>query len=375
MRGRDRILFWFVLLSVLAGSGSYGADSDANPASAHHRAKLATLEEASFSAVNLTNEIQPEWLKPPTNFFRLGPGDFIEIENLGEPEARGTALVGPDGKIYYSLLPGLAVWGLTLTETKETLEKELGRFTRVQPELAVTLRGVGSKRLWILGSVAAPGVYPLAVPLTVLEAISLAGGVTHVPGSSSGIPDLQNSFLMRNGQMLHIDLHRLISQGDLSQNIYLQPDDFVYLRSTTSRNVFVLGAVAGPNILPYSDRMSLLSALASVGGTIPYAQVTHVAIVRGSLAHPRIAIIDYKSISKGRAADVRLEQGDIVYVPFVPYRKLALLAEDMLGTLVRTTAANEGNRAVIPGFGAVGVSAPVASPAPAPVPVTPVAPQ
>jgi protein involved in polysaccharide export with SLBB domain len=152
----------------------------------------------------------------------------------------------------------------------------------------------------------------------------------------------------------------LISLGDLSQNIYLQPDDFIYLRSSTTRNVFVIGAVASPNIVPYSDQLSLLSALASVGGTIEYARISHVAIVRGSLTSPRIALVDYKAIYLGKAPDVRLEPGDIVYVSFVAYRKLALLAENIIRTLATTTAANEGSRAA--GGSAIGVSAPVTSP-------------
>lgn len=372
MRSGSCILFSLVLLPVLAGCRSYGpgfdarqvsAESGDRPAQSHPGTKLATLGQGSFSTVNLTNEIQPEWLRPPTNLFRLGPGDFIEIESLGQTGSRGASLVGPDGKIYYNLLPGLPIWGLTLTETKELLEKELNRYTLVKPELAVTLRAVGSKRVWILGSVQAPGVYPLAAPLTVLEAISLAGGVAFAPGSSSGMPDLQKSFVMRHGRMLRIDFHRLISLGDLSQNIYLQPDDFVYLRSSTSRRVYVLGAVAAPNIIPYSDRLSLLSAIASAGGTVEYAKVSQVAIVRGSLASPRIAVVDYKSISKGNAPDVRLEEGDIVYVPFVAYRKLAILAEEMIGTLVRTTAINEGNRAVISGAAPVSGTVPFGTPA------------
>jgi polysaccharide export outer membrane protein len=180
-----------------------------------------------------------------------------------------------------------------------------------------------------------------------LEAISTAGGIVPVAGSLSGMPNLQNSFLLRNGKVIPIDFQRLLSQGDLSQNVYLKPDDFLYLRSATSRDIYVLGAVTAPRVLPYSDRLSLLSALANAGGTLPYAQVTHVGIIRGSLASPRIGFVDYKSIYRGKGSDVLLQEGDIVYVPFVPYQKLAVLADQMLGEFVRTIAINEGSRAVI----------------------------
>jgi protein involved in polysaccharide export with SLBB domain len=320
---------------------------------------VAVLDERAFETVTFTNNIRAEWLNAPTNLFRLGPGDMIEIENLGQPEALGNVvLAGPDGKIYYSMLPGLSVWGLTLTETKELLENEWNRFTRLKPEFGITLRAVGSKRIWILGSVTTPGVYSMATPLTILEALSLAGGVRMTAGTSPSMPDLDNSFLMRNGEMLHLDLHRLISQGDLSQNIYLQPDDFIYLRNSVSREVTVLGAVTAPNVVPYHKRLTVLSAIATCGGTVAYANVSHVAVVRGSLTMPRVAVVDYRAVYNGRAPDVLLEPGDIVFVPLVAYAKVAALAEQMIGTLVRTIAANEGNRAVLENPAPIGVSVP-----------------
>ena len=100
-----------------------------------------------FNSVDTTNSIRSDWLAEPADFFRIGPGDTIEIEVLGEPASSATVLVGPDGKVYYSLLTGTFVWGLTLTEAKELLEKNLARFLRDKPEIAVTLRGVGSRRI------------------------------------------------------------------------------------------------------------------------------------------------------------------------------------------------------------------------------------
>lgn len=367
---------WVVLLSLLVGCRSYGPRFDAHQPPAGGEGVLgadspytgiANLDDSSFSSINSTNEIRPEWLQPPTDFFRLGPGDLVEIEVLGEPASRATVSVGPDGKIYYSLLPGLFVWGSTLTETKEVLEKEFSRYVRVKPEIAVSLRTVGSKRVWILGSVQTPGVYSLATPTTLLEGISAAGGAVSVPGSLSGMADLRSSFLMRDGRILRVDFHKLLAEGDLSQNIYLQSEDFIYLRSATSRNVYVMGAVALATIVPYSDRLSLAASIAAAGGTVDYAQVSHVALIRGSLANPRIAIVDYKAITKGKAPDVKLQQGDIVYVPFVPYRGLAVFAEEVLRQFVYTTAYNEGYRGggLTPPGGSVGVApAPTAAPPP-----------
>jgi protein involved in polysaccharide export with SLBB domain len=170
------------------------------------------------------------------------------------------------------------------------------------------------------------------------------------------VVDLPNSFVLRQGQLLKVDFYRLLRRGDMSQNIYLQSDDLVYLRPATARNIYVLGAVPAPNVLPFSAESTLLSAIATVGGTVPYAYESHVAIIRGSLTEPRIAIVDYKAIRRGQATDVRLAPGDIVYVPFAPYRRLAIFAEQILAQFVQTIAINEGNRAVLEAPPPVGVS-------------------
>src|SRR5947208_3762448 len=132
--------------------------------------------EPGLSQLDLTNGFDPNWLKASTEPFTLGPGDKLEIEVLGETTSRNTTVVAPDGKIYFNLLPGIDVWGLTLAQAKQRLESELGKYVRQQPQVSMVLRGVESKRVWVLGRVQAPGVYPVATPMTLLEAISTAGG-------------------------------------------------------------------------------------------------------------------------------------------------------------------------------------------------------
>src|SRR6185436_8929776 len=84
------------------------------PAPAQAGSFPTRLNTNAFTAVSPLNPIQQEWLKPPADFFRLGPGDVLEVEIIGAKELPSTAMVGPDGKVYYSLLPGLFVWGLSL---------------------------------------------------------------------------------------------------------------------------------------------------------------------------------------------------------------------------------------------------------------------
>lgn len=332
-----------------------GPRFDARQASGLTLANLATLAT--------TNQVKPEWLVAPTNLFVLGPGDTIEIEVIGDPATRAAARVGPDGKIYYNLLAGLDVWGLTLAETKKLLETELAKYF-TQPQVAITLRGVESKRIWLLGRFSAPGAYPIVTPVTLLEAVAMAGGAGTSQGSvtTEELADLRHGFVLREGELLPVDFYRLIHEGDMSQNIYLLPSDFVFVPSNIAQEIYVLGGVRGPRAVPYRDNMSLTYAIASAGGPVPEAFLAHVAIVRGSLAQPQIAIVDYRAVLTGKATDVLLEPRDIVYVPLTPYRYLTRYLDQILNTFVRIVASNAGSTAVSSRGGTVGLSVGVSTP-------------
>jgi len=321
-----------------------------------------------------TNQLNPELLRPGNAPFTLGPGDRLEIEILSTLNSRAVTSVGPDGKVYYYLLPGMDVWGLTLAATHDLLQKELGKYL-TDPQLTITLREVSSKHVWLLGRMARPGVYPMAAPMTLLESIALAGGTANsgTVVTLQDLADLRHSFVMRQGQFLPVDFSRLLREGDTSQNIYLQPDDFVYVPSASSQQVYVLGAVRAPRAVPYTDGMTLVSAMAGGSGAstvdwltpgpsygvVPDAYLSHVAIVRGSLSNPQMTVVDYGAIIKGGARDVALEPGDIIYVPNTPYATLKRYLNTIVNTFITTVAANEGIYAGSKPENGVGAAVPI----------------
>lgn len=296
-----------------------------------------------FSTVEAEKGNQQTLLQPSQELFRLGPGDQIQVEIFGRPTSRADLTVGPDGKIYFDLLPGTDVWGLTINETKRTLEAKLEQY-HVGAQVSVNLRAVGSKFIWLLGALERPGIYPATAPVTLLEALSLAGGTQRSRSAVTtvDIADLRHAFVVREGKVLPVDFQRLLEKGDMSQNIYLQPEDFVYVPSGAAREIYLFGAVRQPRALPLSETPTLVAAITAGGGTVRDAFVSQVAIVRGSLTTPQIAVVDYKDILEGRAADIPLEPRDIVFVPFSPYRYLRNYADAILNTFVFTVAANEG---------------------------------
>jgi polysaccharide biosynthesis/export protein len=358
----------FALVAVLAVSiGSVCAGP--RPAPQFMPYELPGPSTDVVTTVTITNRVDPAWLQPPTEPFTLGPGDKVEIQLMGEPASRAPTIVAPDGKIYYNLLPGIDVWGLTLSQAKDRMEQAFTRYVREKPQLSLTLRDVASKRIWILGRVQVPGVYSVAAPVTLLEAISDAGGALsrasfqdqHAADVTEDLADLKRSFVVREGKCLPVDFSRLLTEGDLSQNIYLHPDDFIYFPASAARQVYVLGAVTQPQPVPYHVGLTAAAAVASAYGTLHDADLAHVAIVRGSLSRPQMTVFNMRHAVKGQAMDFDLEPGDIVYVPLSPYRYIDHYLQIILDTFTSSVAINAGSRVVgVPNSGA-GIFIPIGS--------------
>lgn len=366
-----RVAAAFALVAALLASGCATFKWHKSP-------PPAAAATASFAPTPVADlpPLDPALLQRPNTEYRLGPGDQLDIEILGDVDTRTTTTVGPDGKIYFYILPGIDVWGLTIPQAREKIATGLQRFIREKQPVSVTLKSADSQRVWVLGRLNKPGVYPLSGPTTLLEALAQAGGLSprsamsslagpvamaSAAGTSASdeAADLSRAFVIRQGKLLRVDFKRLLRDGDLSQNIYLQPDDFVYLPAGSGGTVHVLGAVFAPRAVETTSQPTLVRAVAEAGGTIKDAHLSQVAIVRGSLSQPQVAIVDLDAIMHGRAPDIALQEQDIVYVPFTPYRILTRYVDAILDTFVRTVGVNEGARAITRQAVPVGVNVPV----------------
>src|ERR1051325_3157197 len=98
---------------------------------------------AVMSPVALGKPLDPSWLQPPKDLFTLGPGDKVELELIGEPASKMTTVVAPDGKIYFNLLPGIDVWGLTIAQAKQRFEGALyPKYVKQPLQVSIVLRAV-----------------------------------------------------------------------------------------------------------------------------------------------------------------------------------------------------------------------------------------
>jgi protein involved in polysaccharide export with SLBB domain/capsular polysaccharide biosynthesis protein len=258
----------------------------------------------------------------------LGPGDVLSFHLFGSPElTREDVPIGPDGQISYLEAENIVASGLTVDELRERLNAELGKFRRA-PQAYVTPVSYHSKRYYILGTVVQKGVFFLDRPMTIVEAVARARGFeTGVSrGDTIDATDFSRSFLTRGGRRVPVDFERLFMHGDLSQNVALEPGDYLYFPAASSGEIYVLGEVGLPGPVAYDSGVSALSAIVSRGGFTERAWKAHVLVVRGSLDHPVAFTVDVAGALTGNSPNLALRPGDLVYVANRPWTR----AEDLL---------------------------------------------
>jgi protein involved in polysaccharide export with SLBB domain/uncharacterized protein involved in exopolysaccharide biosynthesis len=276
----------------------------------------------------------PSKLAPWQERLTLGAGDTINVTLFGHPETARTELpIGPDGKINFLEAQDISAAGLTIDELRDALDKELSKYYR-NARTMISPAILRSKQYFILGKVVDKGAFTLDRPLTIVEAIARARGLETglFEQNTVELADLPRSFLVRHGERMKVDFERLFQKGDLSQNVQLEPNDYLYFPSSNTNEVYVLGSVQSPGIQGFTPDATVVSMVTTRGGFMPKAYVDHVLVVRGSLTHPQTFVVNVGKILKGRAPDFRLEPKDIVFISDKPWAR----AEELLDIAVRT---------------------------------------
>jgi len=237
--------------------------------------------------------------------------------------------VGPDGRITFLQARDLMVAGLTIDELRSKLDEALGPYYQ-NPRSIVTPAVFHSKKYLVLGAVPNSGVYVLDRPTTLIEALARAGGLeTGVYNQNTvELADLAHSFLVRNGTRLSLDFEKLFQRGDLTQNVAMEPDDYLYIALASANEIYVLGEVNGPGVATFLPRSTVIGVISARGGFTTRAFKSRVLVARGSLHQLQTFVVDTGAILAGKQQDFKLQSKDIVYVSQSPWVR----AEEILDT-------------------------------------------
>jgi polysaccharide export outer membrane protein len=116
-------------------------------------------------------------MPPDQEKYRLGPEDALEISVWKEPELTKQLVVRPDGKITYPLIGEVQAAGLTVKELQKEISKRLEKYV-TDANVTVILLKAQYYRVFVTGKVNKPGDFIVGRPTTVMQAISMAGGLT-----------------------------------------------------------------------------------------------------------------------------------------------------------------------------------------------------
>jgi polysaccharide export outer membrane protein len=156
--------------------------------------------------------------------YKLGPSDVVDVTVYGEESLSRTGLVvRPDGKISFPLIGDVEVGGLTTAQAKDAIEQKLKEFIP-GGVAAISVAQLGSLQYYVVGKVNRPGMFNVSKPLTVLQALAMAGGLT--PFADEGkIIVLRNAGAETKRLPFH---YSKIKKGErIEENIMLQRDDVV----------------------------------------------------------------------------------------------------------------------------------------------------
>jgi len=180
----------------------------------------------SESAKALTaGDIAPQPPKAATEDpnYSIAPEDVLTIDVWKEPEISRTVPVRRDGKISLPLLNDLQAAGLTPTQLSVEIVERL-RATIVHPQVTVIVAQMSSLRIYVLGQVTRAGAYPLVPNMTVMQALSIAGGFTPYANVKK-----INIMRKENGadKIFAVNFKEVIRGRKAEQNIQLKAGDTI----------------------------------------------------------------------------------------------------------------------------------------------------
>jgi polysaccharide export outer membrane protein len=296
-------------------------------------------------------EVSSLFAKPKP--YTIGASDIISIIVYDHPELQpstGTAftqqfpdptgvssapgfIVSADGRVNFPFIGPVKVEGMTEIEAAEFIRQRLARFIK-EPQVTVRITAFRSRRAYVEGEVRIPGTQVFTdVPMTLLEAINRAGGIT-AAGDRSAV------WLMRNNRTTAIDLLQMQELGINPNQILLESGDVVTVRSREESKIFVMGEISRPAALPMRNgRLTLNEALGEAGGpNLNTANTSQIYVIRNTGdGTPAVFHLNAGSPTALALAETfTLRPRDVVYidpVPLVSWNRIVSLIIPSASTL------------------------------------------
>ncbi len=273
------------------------------------------------SSAAAASEVSPDYV--------IGPEDLLQITVFDVPDLNQTVRVANDGTIGLPLLGRIKASGLTSDQLRDRLETELGKNLLQHPQVSVFVQQYQARPVSIIGSVEKPGLYQITGPRSLVEMISLAGGLAKRNTAAAG----KTVYVTRPGgfknlkivpgmkelapNKIGIDLKDLLYTQAQGLNIQIEPHDIIAVAKADV--IYVAGGGVrkpGAFILEDRDSVTVVQALAMAEGLAPNAARRRARIIHTKPDGSHVEqFIDVEKIISDKAPDPVLAANDILYIP------------------------------------------------------------
>jgi len=285
-----------------------------------HSVGAQSFGDLSDKSAKPSEETEKEFLPSmpiinQSNPFILGPEDLISISVWGNKELTTEMPVRPDGTISYPLIGDIKAQGLTPVQLKNTIAKEIRNYI-TDASVTVIVREVNSINISVAGEVKEPGTYKVNRPITLMHLFSMVKGFTEKA-------DLRKSYLLRDGNKLSINIYALVKEDDFTQNIWLKPNDLIFIHDNFENRVNVMGEVAKPQVVTYQEGMTVMDAILMAEGLTDIAKANGTKVYRRNQSKSRTGAgiqkinveLDKVIFEGDLSKNIPLKPGDIIHVP------------------------------------------------------------
>src|ERR1051326_3252123 len=192
---------------------------------------LALMHVAVISPVARAQQDQGNSQGPSTKEMpaplKIAPGDLLHITVFDVPEMTQDVRIGAKGEAQMALIGNIGLAGLTVDEAAEAIARELrNRKLLLSPQVNVLIKEFASQGVSVIGEVQHPGVYQVLGARSVLDVISMAGGLNNVA-------DTRITVKRRRGseQTITVKLKTDDPDTSLTNNVQIYPGDLIVVRS------------------------------------------------------------------------------------------------------------------------------------------------
>ncbi len=239
----------------------------------------------------------------------LGPGDNLRINIWGAMDNALVQTVDRNGQIFLPTVGPVRLWGLSFSQADQLIRQNLSRYYRGF-QTSVSMGGLRSIRIYVVGEVRQPGSYTISSLSTAINALFAAGGPIKV-GS------LRNIELKRNHHTVgSFDLYDFLLRGDKTRDFRLESGDTIFVPPIGSV-VAITGEVKRPAIYELNGTTRVEDLIQMAGGVTPQSYLKRVQILRAKPNAEREVIdLDLTSIEGDGASPVNIEirNGDLVKI-------------------------------------------------------------